>query len=375
MTGFPPLMLRRDGAAVAGAAQWPQRRAELLDDLQRTIYGYLPRPPAAAPRATTRLDDPRAFGGAARLRVERLEVLPGLGIDLVLSLPARLPAPVMVGLNFRGNHDIANHPGVPPARGFTLVPPPSEVWPLAVAARRGWAVATVCYGDLFPDVADPAARASLPGLQQVLRSEGPHGWGAIAAWAWGLQRIVDHLVTRPEIDPRRIVLTGHSRLGKTALLAGATDPRVALVVASQSGTLGAAPSRQADAQAESVRAIATRFPHWFCPALVAAKDHPESLPVDQHALLAAIAPRPLLLSNATDDAWANPPGQFELLRLASDAWRLLGADGLSASGYPEEGRLVASRCGWFRRAGAHCVTAMEWSAWLDFAEVHLGTAM
>ena len=165
--------------------------------------------------------------------------------------------------------------------------------------------------------------------------------GTIALWAWGFHRVVDYLTTdgKDRVDPKRIAVVGHSRNGKTALLAGAFDERIALVIPLQAGCGGTAPSRTADTRAESVKRINTSFPHWFCDNFQLFNDQTERLPFDQHCLIALCAPRPVLLPNAEEDLWANPSGQFELLRAASPVYQLLGAEGLPADAKPEMNKL------------------------------------
>src|SRR5205085_5634423 len=142
-------------------------------------------------------------------------------------------------------------------------------------------------------------------------------------WAWGCHRAVDYLLTDKGIDGKRLAVVGHSRLGKTALLAGAFDDRIAVVIPHQSGCGGAGPSRTKNPKAETVKRINTSFPHWFCDNFKQFNDDPSKLPFDQHGLVALVAPRPVLFSNAVEDQWANPDGQFDVLKAADPVYRLL----------------------------------------------------
>jgi hypothetical protein len=165
---------------------------------------------------------------------------------------------------------------------------------------------------------------------------------------------------------------GHSRLGKTALLAAALDERIALAVPLQAGCGGTAPSRTNDPKAESVKRINTSFPHWFDATFKEFNDQTDKLPFDQNCLVALCAPRPVLFANATEDAWANPPGQFEVLKTADPVYRLLGVEGLEAKQMPEVGKLVDSRLGYYIRPGQHSMTKDDWKVFLDFADKHFG---
>jgi hypothetical protein len=175
------------------------------------------------------------------------------------------------------------------------------------------------------------------------------------------------LLTRDRRQPHAVV--GHSRLGKTALLAGALDERIALVVANQAGCGGSGPSRHHDPKAETVAIITEKFPHWFCENFTAFGDDPSRLPFDQNCLVAMCAPRPVLFTAAEEDAWANPAGQFQVLQAASPVYELLGVAGLDAEAKPQAGGApVASRLGYWIRPGEHSFTPADWKVYLDFAD-------
>jgi hypothetical protein len=173
------------------------------------------------------------------------------------------------------------------------------------------------------------------------------------------------------VDPQRIAVVGHSRNGKTALLAGAFDERIALIVPLQAGCGGTAPSRTDDPRAESVQRINTAFPHWFCGNFKKFNDDPARLPFDQHCLIALCAPRPVFVPNAEEDLWANPSGQFELLRAATPVYRLLGSPGLPDDARPQVHKLHDSPLGYYLRPGRHAMTRTDWEAILDYADRYL----
>jgi hypothetical protein len=189
--------------------------------------------------------------------------------------------------------------------------------------------------------------------------------GAISTWAWQLSRILDWLVTLPEIDPTRVIVVGHSRLGKTALWAGAGDERFAMVVSNESGCGGAALERRN--YGETVKRITTSFPHWFAPTFATYADRETELPIDQHVVLAMTAPRPLYVSSAVEDRWADPRGEFLAAVAASPVWELFGKVGLGTDTYPAVDTAIGSSIGYHVRSGPHDITAVDWGHFADFA--------
>jgi hypothetical protein len=389
--GLPDPLVMFNGDRVATKEQWVnQRRPELKALFQYYMYGTLPPAPEKV-SATVEREDRRCFGGKATLKEVTIAFgppdLPRIHLLLVVPNGQTKPAPVFLGTNFCGNHAVVKDPGVAlPAgwvynncagvranratdagRGSQL-----DTWAIERSVDRGYAVATFYSGDIEPDRPDAPEALRALYRQKGLTKAGPQEWGTIAAWAWGLHRAVDYLTTVKEIDKDRIAVVGHSRLGKTALLAAAFDERIALAIPLQAGCGGTAPSR--GKVGESVKQINDHFPHWFDGAFKEFNTQPDRLPFDQNCLLALVAPRPVLLANAVEDTWANPNGQFEVLKAADPVYRFLGVEGLEARQMPEPGQLIDSRLGYFIRAGKHSMTTGDWKVFLEFADKNLGKA-
>jgi hypothetical protein len=383
---LPDPLVMLDGAKVTTKEDWfAKRRPELQALFQHYMYGELPPAPRAV-RAKVEYEHRETFGGKATLKEIALTVAPGDAppIRLLLVVPnhRKGPVPVFVGLNFSGNHALVSDPHIrvpmswiypneagvknnratEAGRGSRI-----ESWSLEQSIDRGYAVASFYSGDVDPDRPDERG-----GLRPYLKAQDGAGahCGTIAAWAWGLQRAVDYLVTDKDIDAKRIAAFGHSRLGKVAILAAAFDERIALAIPHQAGCGGTAPSR--GKVGESVKQINDRFPHWFCGEFKEFNSRPERLPFDQNCLAALVAPRPLLFSNAVKDTWANPKGQFDVLLAAEPVYGLLGAGGLGTTDFPPTGKLVGDTLGYYIRAGGHSTTPEDWNVFLDFADRHFG---
>jgi hypothetical protein len=385
---LPDPLVMRDGRPVTSPKQWNQeRRPELKALFQHYMYGAMPPRPASESFAKVR-EDRRFLDGKATLT----EVAITLGepaipqIHLLLFVPNQRsgPAPTFVGLNFMGNHTVVSDPKVAlpdvwmPERGPGVKEhratdagrgAQADVWAVDEVIARGYALATLYCGDVAPDHPGLEDGVFPHFLKPGQTRPGPHDWAAVAAWAWGLSRAVDYLVTDSTIDRARIAAVGHSRLGKAAIVAAAFDERIALVIPHQAGCGGTAPSR--GKIGESVTRINTSFPHWFDAEFKNFNDRPERLPFDQHCLVALVAPRPVLFTNAVLDTWANPEGQFQVLQAAEPVYKLLDAGGLDSPSMPPVNTLVASTLGYHIRPGKHSMGREDWAVFLKYADVHL----
>jgi hypothetical protein len=294
------------------------------------------------------------------------------------------PRPVFLGLNFYGNHTVHADPGI--ALPAAWVPDNRErgvqsgrtteamrgfdagKWQIETVIARGYATATVYCGDLCPDRPEGLAASAatlFPGAAGA-EERAADAWGAVGVWAWGLSRALDVIAHDPELDAARVAVHGHSRLGKAALWAAAQDERFALVVSNESGCGGAALSKRI--YGETVAIINGYFPHWFARNFRRYNDHEADLPVDQHQLLALIAPRPLHVASAADDQWADPRGEFLAAQGAEPVYALFGRGGLGVEAPPPTDTPVGDVVRYHVRTGKHDQTAYDWAQYLDTAD-------
>lgn len=392
-TEIPDPLTMFDGTPVRTREEWFQkRRPELKALFEHYMYGKAPAAPSKVEASVVRTDA-KALDGKATLQEIRLKFGPPSAppINLLLIVPndRQGPVPTFAGLNFCGNHAVVNDSQIalPPqwiykscagaendhatdkGRGLQ-----ADVWCPDLLVARGYALATFYNGDIDPDtpqLTDGIHPHYLPSGQSQL---GLHDWGTIRAWAWGLSRVVDYLVTRPDIDAQRVCAIGHSRLGKTALLAGAFDERIALVVPHQSGTGGMAMSRDNDQ--ETVERINRSFPHWFSDSFVPfGAGHENQLPIDQHLLVALVAPRPLFDGEGDQDKWANYDNALRSLQGGDKVYKFLGARGLAGNGIVRADEpFTDANCGdlvQYRRDEKHVLNRAYWQRILDFADCKL----
>lgn len=387
---LPDPLVDSAGRRVADAAGWRARRAELLELATRDMYGRSPLGRTEGMHFVVTAEDPQALGG----RATRREVTVQFGraadaprMHLLVYLPNRVagPRPAFVGLNFNGNHTTTDDPAVALAEGTIYpetararprgkIPEPkargseSERWQVARVIDRGYATATAWYYDLCPDRVE-GMEQNVAALAAAGSTEGraPDAWGAVAVWAWGLSRALDYLETEPRVDARRVLVHGHSRLGKAAVWAAATDERFAGLIANNSGCGGAALSKRF--LGETVGLINHRFPHWFSRSFRRYDDREADLPFDQHQVLALVAPRPLYVASAAEDLWADPKGEYLAIAAAGPVYALLGQPSLGAAPMPPVDQPIATTAmGYHVRTGKHDVTAYDWDRFLDFAD-------
>jgi hypothetical protein len=389
---LPPLLTDAAGQEIATETAWRARRSELLDRFRDEVYGTFPAAGIRAwPEAVRR--EAGALCGLADRKLVRLVLSNGtdtLYADLLLYLPAARTGrvPVFLGLNFSGNHTVHVDPAIPVTANWVRNSPPECVfdhratavsrgvrasrWPVERILARGYGLATLYCGDFDPDFDDGFQN----GVHRLLRRDSAapadtSTWSTLAAWAFGLSKAMDYLVTDPDVTADRVAVIGHSRLGKAALWAGARDERFALVISNNSGCGGAALSRRRFG--ETVRAINTQFPHWFADRFQRYNDREDDLPVDQHQLLALVAPRPLYVASAEQDRWADPRGEYLALYHASRVYALYGYAGLDQADPPAvNAPRVPGRVGYHIRSGAHDITRYDWERYLDFADAQWG---
>jgi hypothetical protein len=323
--------LMRDGSLVESVADWRRRRHEILDLLMATEYGRLP--PVTEPTEAEELHrhEVARFADARHMQF-RIRAGPGLRISLILDLLVPQYTPPL-GVMLIGD---------------TCWLPVSDVKTLAVL-RRGYILAQFNRVEVAHDDCRADRTSGLYAAYPYM------DFGAIAAWAWGFHRCVDFLCTCDFVDPRSIAAVGHSRGGKAALLAGATDERIGLTAPNGSGCGGAGSFLRLGPESEALRDILGAFPYWFAPGLKEYIGREESLGFDQHYLKALVAPRPLLSTEALGDLWANPSGTWQTFDAAREVYRFLGA---------------VNRIGIHFRQGQHDHAPDDWTALLDFADWH-----
>ncbi|HZF02531.1 MAG TPA: acetylxylan esterase [Methylomirabilota bacterium] len=413
---LPDPLLLANGATVQDSNDWTDnRRPQILKLYEGYIYG-------SSPKWRNMIDkvwdaDANAFGGKALRKQINLEFYNynhagnnnptnNLVFHVLLYTPAAATnrVPVFLCLSFSPNYSAVNDTNVAvyPVwnhKTDTLEMPTniqrglSKIWPIEKIIGRGYGIALVDYNDIEPDL--PDGSGILHGVRSLYFKPGQTNtdadeWGAISAWAWGASRVMDYLEIDRAVDAHRVIMVGHSRLGKTALWAGAEDPRFAMVIASCSGEMGAALARRD--HGETVTSMCKNFPYQFCPNFLDYSNNIGDLPVDSHMLISLIAPRPLFLNTGSEDRWSDPRGEFEAAIAAAPVYRLFGKESVATNLPPDvstngSGSLLKSSVletykmpppdapvmrdvGFQIHRGGHDVLPEDWDDFLDFADLH-----
>ncbi|MDV6030094.1 MAG: acetylxylan esterase [Phycisphaera sp. RhM] len=357
-----PLVTRR-GDLIRSPKEWNEhRRGELLELFREQVYGRRPDTEYSL-RFEQTAENTRAFDGAATGR----EMKAIIEIDdrtfsfpFVVFVPNNTPGstPAVIHIN--------NRYFVPLA---TATEKPDPFWPVETFIERGYATASFHTSHVDPDKKD--------GYPEGIRSFFADGkppedtaWRSLSAWGWAASRVLDHLATIESIDASRVAVSGHSRGGKTSLWAACEDERFAIAYSNNSGCGGAALSRRA--YGETVARITTSFPHWFCKPFSDYAGRENDLPVDQHEVVALIAPRGVYVASADEDLWADPKGEYASLVAAAPVFDLLGKDAIETTTMPPLGQQrIKGQTGYHIRAGGHGLGEVDWNFFLDFADTLL----
>lgn len=379
-----PLVVK--GKRISTKTAWEkQGRPAVLKMFAEKVYGINPFPASIQIATEVKTINENALGGKAiskQITLRFPEISPNLALHVLLYLPKNAQkVPAFVSLNFTGNHtttkeqDIfvtenwvnagfdksyVNNRATAASRGIA-----ERRWPMEAIIARGYAVATAYYGDLEPDHAE----GWKTGLRSMLTPEQRDKWGALGVWAWSMSRMVDYLIqNETQIDKNKIIGVGHSRIGKATLWAGAEDPRFAIVVSNDSGEGGAALARRWIG--ETVEHLNTQFPHWFCTNYKKYNKAVNDLPIDQHALLGLMAPRPLYVASATEDTWADPKGEFMSALESQNVYSLYKKTGLGTEKMPLPNTSIGQTIGYHIREGKHDILIYDWEQYMNFADKH-----
>ena len=369
---LPDPLVLANGKPVRDARTWSKvRRPELLKLYDDEIFG---RVPENAPKATFKVisTDTNALGGLAihkhiEVQFGKATNAPIAHLHIYIPANATHPVPLLLHTVFFSNppfpDSTTNTESTPPRR-----PGPGEGGPITNIFAHGYGYATFRYTDIQPDNSNTFHSGVIAlTLKPGQTKPAPDAWGTISAWAWGASRMLDYLETDRSVDAKHVALIGHSRLGKTVLLAGARDPRFAIVYSSCAGEMGSSLARRD--YGETVDDMAANFPYQFAGNFQKYAGHWNNMPVDTHMLIALNAPHPAFIGGGTQDQWADPRGEFLGEVAAGPVYRLLGKQDLgTTNGPPIDTPIIAGDLGFHYHTGGHTISASDWNAFLDFAD-------
>lgn len=369
---LPPVLVSSEGDRITTPEEWTNvRRPQIMALFGNLVYGVVPVPETPVRTSYERLrTDGKFMDGLAtrkdvRIRFENAKGSAEMTVLVFTPNGAKGPVPAFLQLSFADTKD-DGHDADPSRAGYLR-----NGLPLAEFLRNGFGLVVLSQGALVRH--NEVEFQS--GIHPLFYREGQsfpkaNEWGVIAAVSWSASRVLDYLGTEPSIDAKRIAAVGHSKMGKATLWAVAQDRRFAMAVAAQSGCAGAALWKRDFG--ENMEKMVTRFPYWLCRNAWKFSRNEDDLPVDQHMLLACIAPRPLYIASGSEDLWADPRGEYLGAYHASEVYRLLGKKGLDSEASPAVGEVLAGGdVGYHNRAGGHSVERYDWQKFIEFAGRHL----
>ena len=373
------------GKKIKSVKKWEKaRRPELLHFFENNVYGKIPKTLKIDSYNILEQDDNALNGKAKRKQVELTFKNNGktLSYTILLYLPKNIAkAAVFLGYNFYGNHTITEDKAVLISSAWANNNESFQIenntlteesrgkrtnrWAVEKILEAGYGLATIYYGEVDPDKNDFSDGIHSLLYQQDQSRPKLDEWGSIAAWSWGMVRALDYFEKDPDVDASKVISFGHSRLGKTSLWAGATDKRFAGVISNNSGCGGATMSKRKFG--ETLAVINDRFPHWFCDNFNEYNENEEALPVDQHQLLALIAPRPLYVASAEEDQWADPRGELLSAHYATQVYHLYDMEGIETTDMPKVNEPIHNTVSYHIRTGKHDVTDYDWENYIKWA--------
>ena len=349
----PDVLATPNGEKITTKEAWEQtQRPYWLNMLLEKEYGKIP--PRVTPTTTAEVNYVDFAGKAVWERITFTFEYNGKSHSFPTQLiypKGATGVPFFVYLNFR--------PAIP-----------DMYLPIEEIIDNGFGIFSVCYNDITKDDGD--FTDGLAGVFQEGERTG-NDTGKLCYWAYAASNMLDYLLTRPEADPNAIGVSGHSRLGKTALLAAAIDQRFAFSCPNNSGCSGVAISRNCCEGGEKVADICRRFPYWFCPDYQVYSDNEGAMPFDQHCLVAMVAPRAVYVGGAVMDVWADNNNQFLSCVAAAPVWELYGSSGLiTPDKMPEGGDVLTDGdVGYHYREGKHFHSRTDWLVYMDAVKKYL----
>jgi hypothetical protein len=386
---LPNVLKTFNGKKIKNSKQWEKkRRPELLNFFTQNVYGEIPGDLTVASCEIVEKSDNALKGKAKRKQVVLSFKRNGktLNFTILIYTPKNTESsPVFLSYDFSGNHTITDDVNIIISDAWASDNPSigiinnqlteqsrgadSDSWPIEKIIDAGFGLAVIFYCEIDPDKDDFSDGVHPFFYVDDQQQPADNEWGSLAAWAWGLSKAEDYFEQDKNIDASKVIVLGHSRLGKAALWAGASDKRFAGVISNESGCGGAALSKRRFG--ETIWRINRSFPYWFAKNFRNYDKREETLPVDQHELIALIAPRPVYISSAAEDLWSDPKGEFLSAYYASAVYKLYGEDGISQKDMPEINHPIQNTVAYHIRSGKHNLTVYDWEQYIKWAKTFI----